>query len=180
MKTKSIVISGLFACLISVFSPITIPIGPIPFTLSIFAIFFTSLMLNTKTGIFAITAFILCGLVGLPVFSGMRGGLNMLLSPTGGFILSYISIPIIMSFREILSKKIHFIPYCIITASLSFLALCTCYFLGTLWFAAITKNPLPYCLAVCVTPFIGFDLLKIIIAIFLENLLKKRLKNIDL
>ena len=64
---------------------VVVPIGPIPFTLQMFAITFAIVVLSPKEAIAAITGYLLLGAVGVPVFSGMRGGIGVL-AITGGFL----------------------------------------------------------------------------------------------
>lgn len=66
------------------------PLGPIPFTLQMFAITFAIVVLSPKEAIAAITGYLLLGAVGVPVFSGMRGGIGVLAGPTGGFLWGYL------------------------------------------------------------------------------------------
>ena len=52
-----------------------------------------------------------------------------------------------------------------------------CYVLGTAWFVFQMKCELGYALAVCVYPFIVWDLAKIVVACLLGTLLRKRLEQ---
>lgn len=69
---------------------VTVPLGPVPFTLQMFAITFAIVVLSPKEAIAAITGYLLLGAVGVPVFSGMRGGIGVLAGPTGGFLWGYL------------------------------------------------------------------------------------------
>ena len=69
---------------------ITVPIGPVPFTLQMFAVTFAILVLAPKQAIGAIAGYLALGAIGVPVFSGMRGGIGVLLGPTGGFLWGYL------------------------------------------------------------------------------------------
>ena len=52
-----------------------------------------------------------------------------------------------------------------------------CYVLGTAWFVFQMQCELGYALAVCVYPFIVWDLAKIVVACLLGTLLRKRLEQ---
>lgn len=69
---------------------VTIPLGPIPFTLQMFAVTFAILVLTPKQAIAAIAGYLALGAIGVPVFSGMRGGIGVLMGPTGGFLWGYL------------------------------------------------------------------------------------------
>ena len=96
MKTKNIIITGMLTSLICIFSVITLPINTIPITLSTFSVFFISIISDLKKSVSAVMIYILCGCLGLPVFSGFRGGINVLLGPTGGYITGYLFIALIV------------------------------------------------------------------------------------
>ena len=49
--------------------------------------------LGGRRGTLAILAYLLLGLVGLPVFSGFQGGPGVLLGTTGGYILGFLPRP---------------------------------------------------------------------------------------
>ena len=80
------VLSSLFAALTAVCSWIAVPIPPIAFTMQTFAIFLTLGVLGGRWGTASVLLYLLLGVVGLPVFSGFRGGAAALLDATGGFL----------------------------------------------------------------------------------------------
>ena len=89
-RTRSVAFVGLTIAIIAVSAWVVVPIGPIPFTLQMFAITFAIVVLSPKEAIAAITGYLLLGAVGVPVFSGMRGGIGVLAGPTGGFLWGYL------------------------------------------------------------------------------------------
>ena len=174
LKTKDITIIALFCAIMCVISPITIPTGTIPFSLSLFAVMLTAISLGAKKGIIAILVYILIGTLGLPVFSGFTGGIHILFGPTGGFIFSYIITAIIVSFAS-KHKKITLYIFCI-------LSLLICYILGSLQYAFVAKVSFNDALLVCVYPFVIFDILKVFFAISiglkLKNFLKSQIQSV--
>ncbi len=164
LKTKDLTIIALFCAIMCVISPITIPTGTIPFSLSLFAVMLTAISLGTKKGTLAILIYILTGILGLPVFSGFTGGIHIVFGPTGGFILSYIFTTIIVSIAS-RHKKFTLIISCI-------LSLLVCYLFGSLQYALITKVNFFDALYVCVYPFIVFDILKVLFAVNIGMKLK--------
>ena len=96
MKTKSKLSSmlqcSLFAALLCVLSPLTIPVGAVPVSLGIFAVLLCSSVLGMRRSLVAVLVYIALGAVGLPVFAGWQGGFGVLAGPTGGYIWSYIPV----------------------------------------------------------------------------------------
>lgn len=71
-----LVTTALMAALICILGPLSIPIGPVPISLTNLAIYITMYVLDTKRGSLAFIIYLLIGLCGLPVFSGFSGGLQ--------------------------------------------------------------------------------------------------------
>lgn len=105
MNTKEMILSAVFAAVLSILSIISFPVGTIPITLGIMGILFNGIVLPQKISIISTVLFILMGFIGLPVFSGMQGGAGVLTGPSGGYILSYIPMVLIVSVVSKYSKK---------------------------------------------------------------------------
>ncbi|MBQ9020511.1 MAG: biotin transporter BioY [Eggerthellaceae bacterium] len=89
-RTQSVVFCGLSIALLTVSAWISIPFGPIPFTLQTFVLIFILLTLQAKEALASIGIYLVMGAAGLPVFSAMRGGIGVLAGPTGGFIWGFL------------------------------------------------------------------------------------------
>lgn len=89
-RTRSIAFIGLTIAIMAVSAWVTVPLGPIPFTLQMFAVTFAIVVLKPQEAIAAIAGYLLLGAIGVPVFSGMRGGVGVLAGPTGGFLWGYL------------------------------------------------------------------------------------------
>ena len=89
-RSRSVAFTALSIAIITVSAWITVPIGPVPFTLQMFAVTFAILVLAPKQAIGAIAGYLALGAIGVPVFSGMRGGIGVLMGPTGGFLWGYL------------------------------------------------------------------------------------------
>ena len=171
-KAKSIVFIALMAVLMVVCSWISIPFV-VPFTMQTFAVYFTLNYLGAKRGTVSIFIYLCLGLLGIPVFSNFNSGIGALLGVTGGYMLGWLFSGLVMwLFEKILGKKIW-------GQALSMLvALLVCYIVGTAWFMVVyTKNTgligVWSALLWCVIPFIVPDLLKLALALWLSNRLKK-------
>lgn len=174
MKTKDLILCALFAAVMSIFSVIAVPIGVISITLGVFGILLTAVVLGAKRGVISTLIFILLGAVGLPVFSGFKGGIGVLTGPSGGYILSYIPMALIVgavSAHLDISKKSF-----VLRLLSCFAAVILCYLIGTLQYIFVMKGTsFTAALAVCVYPFIPFDIIKCILAVLLGERIKKRI-----
>lgn len=171
--TKELILIAMFTAITAVCAWISIPFGPIVFTLQTFAIFCTVCISGGKNGFFSILTYILLGAVGLPVFSHFSGGISALLSNTGGYIIGFIFIPLVyMTGEKFLGRKLPLrIVYLL-------LGLFICYAFGTAWFMFIyCRNvesiTLSQALKWCVTPFVPFDLAKMAFALIISERVKK-------
>lgn len=167
MSTKEIAKAALLTAIIAVFSVITFKIGTVPITLSVFAVLFAAVAAGAKTGTAAVAVYILLGAVGLPVFSSFQGGISVLVGPTGGYIISYIFMALIVGIVSGKSKKFAArFAACLVS-------LIVCYALGTLQFCIVMKQSVSYALAACVYPFVIFDIIKCAAAVFLGGKVKE-------
>lgn len=89
-RTRSIALVGLSIALMAVSAWVSVPFGPVPFTLQTFMLVFVVMTLSPKQSIAAVAGYLLLGAIGVPVFSSMRGGIGILMGPTGGFLWGYL------------------------------------------------------------------------------------------
>lgn len=169
MKVSKMIKAALMAALTAVGAYIIIPIGPVPITMQTFFVLLTGRLLDKKYSFLAQLTYLLLGTFGLPIFSAGRGGLGILIGPTGGFLLSFIPAALIASYCSGDKKKDFFILAAAILSN---------YFIGSLYFSFITKTELIASLSITVFPFIAGDLLKIFIVLTLAPIIEKRLKTI--
>jgi len=169
-NTTQLTTCAIFAALSAVLSQVSIPIGLVPINFTHASIFIAAGLLGKKYGTISQIIFILLGAIGLPVFSGFKGGIGVILGPTGGLILGYIACAFVTGLiieRFGTSMKI------LIFAMYS--GWVVTYAIGIPWYMYVTKtNSIMAALAVCFFPFLLGDLLKTI----LSAVLVKRLKPI--
>ena len=167
MKTRNIVLSALFAALLAICAWISLPLGALTFTLQTFGLFLALLTLGGKWGSVSILVYIAMGAMGLPVFSGFRGGLSALFGPTGGCIFGFMLTALLYWVAiTLLGQK----PPIQIAALV--LGLLLCYLVGWLWYCRFAPvNFLVWCL-----PYLLPDGIKLILAYFLSRRLNKILK----
>ena len=82
---------GIFTALTAVGAFISIPIGPVPITLQTFFVLLSGIILGSKKAMFSQITYLLLGLIGFPIFSGVSGGLQHIFKPSFGFIVGYVT-----------------------------------------------------------------------------------------
>jgi biotin transport system substrate-specific component len=90
LSVRDMCYSAIFAALMAVCAQIQIPAFGVPITLQTFAIFLALLTLGGFRGTVSVALYLLLGILGLPVFSGFRGGAHMLLLESGGFLIGFM------------------------------------------------------------------------------------------
>lgn len=95
---RKMVYASLFAALTAIGAYITIPLGPIPFTLQVVFVLLAGGMLGSKWGPISMVVYTLLGIAGLPVFSGGASGIGVILGPTGGYIIGFTAAAFVVGF----------------------------------------------------------------------------------
>ena len=152
---KSIALIPLFTAFIAVCSFITVPFT-IPFTMQTFGVCLAVGLLGGAKGTAAVLLYIAVGAAGVPVFAGFKSGIGALASPTGGYIVGFIFIALIVWASEKISEKfyVRIIAMCV--------GMIVCYFFGTAWFCKLySEKSFAEALMICVVPFILPDAAKI-------------------
>ena len=100
IRTKQMVLIALMTAVTCVLGPLSIPLpfSPVPISLTNFAIFLAIFVLGMKSGTISFIIYLLLGAIGVPVFSSFRGGLQVLAGPTGGYLIGFIFLALIMGF----------------------------------------------------------------------------------
>ena len=169
-STTGLVLMALFAAITCVLAPISIPIGPVPISITMLVLFISVYVLGWKRGTITYIVYLLIGMVGLPVFSGFTGGPAKLAGPTGGYIIGFIIMAVIagLVIDNCHKSWIQFVGMIVGTI--------ICYLFGTIWFCIVADYTFKAALAVCVIPFIPADLVKMIIAMIIGPMIKKRIR----
>lgn len=176
-KTRDIVFIALFAVLIAVCAWISIP-SIVPFTMQTFAVYLTLNFLGGKRGTVSVCVYLLLGLIGVPVFSNFNAGPGALFGATGGYMIGWIFSGLVMLLLEkMFGNKIW------VQAVSMVVGLVVCYIMGTAWFMFVyAHNTGPVglwtVLGWCVFPFIIPDMVKLGLALWLSQRLKKITKSL--
>ncbi len=166
---------ALMAALMCVLCPVSVPIGPIPISLSILVILLTVYVLGTWRALVSYTVYLLLGAVGMPVFSGFQGGLAKLAGPTGGYLAGFWLMILVAGIIMEKGKR-----NLLVTVLGMLVGVAIDYAVGTAWFVFQTESTVVHALDVCVYPFIPFDVAKIVIAVLLGSVVYKGLQKAKL
>ena len=164
------------AALLAVCAWLTIPFGPVPFTMQTFAVFAIAAAFGWKRSVLSVLIYLGIGAVGAPVFSGFGGGLGALLGVTGGYLIGFLFTALIIGFAadRFPDKTLPLIC----SVALGMLAY---YTLGSVWFMVVyTRSTgsigMVSILAKCVFPYIIPDAAKGVLAILVAKRLRKVVK----
>jgi biotin transport system substrate-specific component len=132
LRTIDLTLVGMFVALMAVGANITsfapfMVVGGVPITLQTFFALLAGAILGSRIGSMAMIVYMFVGLVGVPVFAKFGAGLSTFISPTFGFILSFILTAFIVG--KIVEKNRSFHSF--IIASL--IGLAVNYLIGTNW-----------------------------------------------
>ncbi|MDE7298949.1 MAG: biotin transporter BioY [Lachnospiraceae bacterium] len=160
MKTniQKLTFTALMAALLCILAPISIPLPePMPaITLAYFAVYISACIIGPWHSCASIFIYILLGIVGLPVFSKGQAGLQVVVGPTGGYILGYFLIAICTGiFVKRFEKKFYMYIIGMVIGTL------LGYTIGTIWLGVSMHLSAGAAIAAGVTPFLLGDAVKI-------------------
>lgn len=170
MKLKNMALCGLFAALLALCAWLSLPMGDVAVTLQTFGIFLCLGLLGGRRGTVTIFVYLLLGAVGLPVFSGFRGGLGALLGVTGGYLTGFLFCGLVYWLLSTLFPRRE------LPAMVAGLLACYCF--GSLWYYYIyiesgSAANLGFILAKCVLPYLLPDAVKLFLALALTKKLRR-------
>ncbi len=173
LSVKELVRIALMAALMCILGPFSIPVGPVPISLTVFFVFLDIYLLGTKSGTLSYVIYLLLGLAGLPVFTGFAGGAAKFFGPTGGYLIGGI-------FTCLISGIIieHASGRWYLEAAGMLTGLILLYAFGSAWLAFQAHMRFYQALASGVIPFVMFDIMKLAAALILGRLIRVRIKNI--
>lgn len=172
MNTRTLTLIGLMAAVLCILGPwsLVIPLSPVPVSLGMLAVYLTAYILGMKKGIVSIAVYLLLGGMGLPVFTGFSGGIGKVAGPTGGYMLGYLFMGLIIGFAADKWKTnwAFIFPGMLVGTAV-------CYLFGSLWLARQADMSFGAALGAGVIPFIPGDLVKMAVALVVGTQIKKRL-----
>jgi biotin transport system substrate-specific component len=177
-RARSVALCGLSIALLAVGAFITVPFGPVPFTLQTLMLLVVVLTLTPGESLVAVSGYLLLGAVGMPVGAGFKGGIAWLLGPTGGFLFGFLAATILIAVLRLSMARLGrsdarpwgFTPQTLrgnlaFALAAALILEVTYYSCGVAWFCVVVGTDLTAALAACVLPFVVPDALKVAIAV---------------
>lgn len=170
MRIRNMVLCGMFSALLAVCAWLSIPLGDVAVTLQTFGVFLCLGTLGGKRGTVSVFVYLLLGAVGLPVFSGFRGGVGTLLGATGGYLTGFLLCSLTYWILTALFPK-H-TPVAMVAG------LVVCYSFGSLWYYNVyiadgSAASASFIIIKCVLPYLLPDAIKLLLSYELSKKLKR-------
>ena len=174
LSARDLSIISIFTVITAVLAQISIPLPftPVPISFGLVAVYISGIVLKPKHAAYSQICYLLLGAIGIPVYSGFRGGPAVLFGPTGGYLLVYpiMAWVVSMALNSKKSRQVERIQSKGIVLFKSAIAICIAHLLlylgGTTWLSITTGNTFYASLVLAVFPFIPMDVLKILFCIF--------------
>ncbi len=181
---------GVMSAVTCVLAPFSIPIGPVPISLTSLVVYFSPYLLGMSGGMASYLIYLLIGLIGVPVFSSFTSGPEKLLGPTGGYLIGFIpTIAIAGVFIDKFAfsnkgdgaasdsrsrnlRRLGRAALCFLGMVLGTVVL---YLFGTAWLSYQSNMDFSAALAVGVLPFIPGDTVKMLLAASIGSKIRRQL-----
>lgn len=162
-RIKNVCVSAMAVAILAICSQICFPLpSAVAVTLQTAAVAFCGYYLGAKRSVAAISAYILLGVVGVPVFSGLSGGIAVLFSASGGFIIGFVPLALFCSaYKENGKFSLSFV--------MGLLGLLICHIFGITAFSLLTKTSLAVSFISVSLPFIIKDIMSVLFALCLSR-----------
>jgi biotin transport system substrate-specific component len=153
---------GLAGMLVlAVASQLTIPLQPVPLTFQSTTVILLGMTYGARYGAYIMLAYLAAGVMGMPLFAEFRAGPQILLGPTGGYLIGFVPAAFVSGYlAQVGFAKNIFLSFVAAFIGTAIIFGCGLLQLSTLmsWQAAI---------AVGVTPFLISELTKLVIVAYL-------------
>lgn len=188
MTTRTLVLSALFTallCALAIVPPIPMPLVPVPLTLQTLVVMLAGLVIGPRAAGLSVLLYVVLAAIGFPVLPGARGGLAVLLGPTGGFLLGMIPGAMVTGWLarvSLLGSTLG--PGTIQTNGRAWVAIArntlaalvggvlVVYLVGVPWLSVVTGMSLVKAINVIVV-FLPGDLIKAVVAAFLAQRVRR-------
>ncbi len=153
INIKHIALVGVYVAVMVVLAQFSVPVPQMgaPLTLQVFGVMLAGFSLRPRASVLTVVTYIAIGAVGVPVFSGNRGGASVLFGPTGGFVWGFIILALFCSLVQ--KTKATTLKICLV--SLGFIA---CHALGAVQYSLVTGTAVLQSFVLVSLPFVLKDI----------------------
>lgn len=158
-----------FTAVLAAVAQVSVPMpAGVPMTMQTLVVPLAGIILGAKKGALCAFSYLLLGAAGLPVFSGLNGGIGAIFGPTGGFLLSFPLMAYTAGMGESRGSLFGLYAGLISGAAINYVS-------GMLWFSFVASLSIQAAFAACVLPFLPTAVLKILLSAFLGRHMKTSL-----
>ncbi|MBE6024088.1 MAG: biotin transporter BioY [Cellulosilyticum sp.] len=169
-SVKKQTLVGLSTALMIIFSQIAIPLPiGVPITLQTFVVIIIAIVLEAELATATMGIYTFLGCLGLPVFSNFSGGLQRVLGPSGGFIMSFMVMAFIIGRASQVGNK--FVLWIGV-----YMGLAAQYMIGAMYLAFIGNMDFSRALTVFY-PFLIKDIILAGVAVMIATRIKVRVNK---
>lgn len=161
-RALDVAFAGVSIALMAVSAYITVPLGPVPFTLQTAVVVLVALTSSPGRAAAIMGGYLALGIVGVPVFSGGGSGMGVLVGPTGGFLVGFL---VGAPFASWVSSRLRLRSRAWGDAAGAVIVLAAVYLMGSAWLAHVLGVSYAQGVAVGVLPFVLPDVAKALLAI---------------
>ncbi len=169
-RLRGLILAALFAAITAVLAQVTIPLPLVPITGQTLGVCLAATILGSRLGALSMIIYALLGTFGIPVFSKASGGFQVILGPTGGYIIGFIVTAFIIG--KILERAR-------LTFSMAMIAnlagIVVTLVIGMIQLKMVAHLSWDKAFAVGIYPFIAGELIKSGIASYIGIIVKQRL-----
>ena len=175
-RTESLVLIALFAAILSILSILPIPISflGVPMTLQTFAVALCGYLLRWKRGLASVGIYLLLGSVGVPVFSGMQGGFQKFVGPTGGFLYGFLFMVLLCG---LFPTHVKLVLQWVFGILLGIAGLLLCHACGVIHLAVVSHLTIGKAILGASLPYLPKDIASVILAFALSFAVQKRIRT---
>ena len=154
---------------------IPMPLG-VPMTMQTFAITFAAIVLGAKNSAIASLLYVLLGTIGVPVFANFTGGYDKVIGPTGGFLISFPIMALLIGLGMDLHMKSSKMSIVAMVIGIVVGTIVN-YIAGIVWFCVVMDSSFKVGFEACVLPFIPTAILKAILAVVVGLPVRKAVRK---
>ena len=169
-NVRKLIICAMFASITAVLAQIEIPLPLVPISGQTLAVGLTATIIGSRLGAIAMICYACIGAVGIPVFSGFAGGFQVIVGPTGGYIIGFILTAYVTG--VILEKTNFTLPMAVLANLVGMIITLTT---GMLQLKFVMDLTWTAALASGVYPFIVVGIIKALLASWIGITVRKRL-----